>query len=458
MQPVRKIIKETHSDLIKEPPTLTLLVDGGSLLFSSFADDKVNSEGVHYGAIFQFLLQLRIQLTKRQFNKIVVTFDDEFSGIMRYNLFHDYKANRDKHYENYAVSDYMKQYNANLRGMRSYIFNKKKKAINTYYRYLDEEYVTYFEVLSRDDNFVTINYIKRKHNQYESTREKCVNKPISLISISEVITKLDYDKFAKNDWEYFVDMNFDRERNILCTMFNELFIRWHMDEVVEGDDLISFYCKNKKPNEKILIISSDMDLCQLLTDDVMIYNQVKKKYISNRNFKDYFGYTNENVFVKKVFCGDVSDNIGNIRGLSENGFFELMPEAKTRKVTIEEVKARAQSLIDERISQKKKPLQLHTNIVNGVCNKHYEGDFYDINKLIIDLNNPLLTDEAKDEMDSILNVSLDPSDRNTKNLLKIIYDNDLIELEGDTKFASFFAPFKRIEEKEKEFYIQEKKT
>ena len=390
MQPVRKLIKETHADLIKEPPTLTLLVDGGSLLYSSFMDDKVNSDGVHYGGVFQFLLQLRIQLTKRQFNKIVVTFDDEYSGIMRYNLYHDYKANRDKHYENYAVSEYMKQYNANLRDMRNHIFNRKKK-----------------------------------NGEIKPDR-------------------------VKSDYEKFVDANFDRERDILCAMFNELCIRWHMDEVVEGDDLIAFYCQNKKPNEKILIISSDMDLCQLLDDDVMIYNQVKKIYISNRNFKNYFGYPNENVFVKKVFCGDVSDNIGNIRGLSETGFFELMPEAKTKEVTIEEVKERAQSLIDERISNKKKPLLLHQNIINGVCNKQYDGDFYEINKLIIDLKNPLLTDEAKDEMDGILNVPLDTTDRNTKNLLQIIYNNDLVELEGDTKFASFFAPFKRIEEKERE--------
>ena len=230
MQPVRKTIKEVHGSLIKEPPTLTMLVDGNSLLFSSFADDKVNSEGVHYGAIFQFLLQLRIQLTKRQFDKIVVTFDDEYSGVMRYNLYHDYKANRDKvstdkHYEDYGVSDYMKQYNENLKQLRNHIFNKKNKN-----------------------------------------------------------GEIKPDKI-KSDWEKFVDANFNRERDILCLMFNELFIRWHMDTVVEGDDLIAFYCKNKKPNEKILIISSDLDLCQLLSDDIMVYNQVKKIYLSNKTFK-----------------------------------------------------------------------------------------------------------------------------------------------------------------------------
>lgn len=392
MQPVRKQIQELHPDLIKEPPTLTMLVDGNSLLFSSFADDKVNSDGIYYGSIFQFLLQLRIQLSKRQFDKIVVFFDDEFSGVMRYNLYHQYKANRDKHYEDYGVSDYMRQYNANLKAMQNHIFNRKKK-------------------------------------NGELVKEK-----------------------VKSEWEEFIDANFDRCRDILCEIFNELSIRWHMDEVVEGDDLIAFYCKNKKKNEKILIISSDMDLCQLLSDDIMIYNQVKKIYVSNKNFKQYFGYSPENVLIKKIFCGDTSDNIGNIKGLSETGFFELMPEAKERKVTIEEVKERAKQLIDERINTKKKPLVLHENIVNGVSNKQYDGDFYEINKLIIDLNNPLLTDEAKDEMDNMMNVPLDMSDRNAKNLIKIIYDNKLEEIQGDTKFASFFAPFKRIEEKEKEFF------
>ena len=395
MKKKKKTIKEVHGSLIKEPPTLTMLVDGNSLLFSSFADDKVNSEGVHYGAIFQFLLQLRIQLTKRQFDKIVVTFDDEYSGVMRYNLYHDYKANRDKHYEDYGVSEYMKQYNENLKQLRNHIFNKKNKN-----------------------------------------------------------GEIKPDK-VKSDWEKFVDANFNRERDILCLMFNELFIRWHMDTVVEGDDLIAFYCKNKKPNEKILIISSDLDLCQLLSDDIMVYNQVKKLYLSNKTFKQYFGYTNENVLVKKIFCGDTSDNIGNIKGLSEEGFFNLMPEAKARKVTIDEVKARAQQLIDERISIKKKPYVLHENIINGISNKRYDGDFYEINKLIIDLNNPLLTDEAKDEMDNMMNVPLDVTDRSVKNLLDIIYDNDLTEFNGDTRFATFFAPFKRIEEKEKQFYMAE---
>ena len=105
----------------------------------------------------------------------------------------------------------------------------------------------------------------------------------------------------KSDWEKFIDENFDRCRDRLCLYFNEMGIRWHMDEVCEGDDLIAYYCKNKKDNEKVLIMSSDMDLCQLLSDDVIIYNQIKKIYISNKNFKQYFGYHPDNILLKKTF-------------------------------------------------------------------------------------------------------------------------------------------------------------
>ena len=66
-QPVRKIIRNLHSDLIKKEGYNTLLVDGNSLMFNAFKDDKINCNGVNYGGVFQFLLQLRLQLEKRDF-------------------------------------------------------------------------------------------------------------------------------------------------------------------------------------------------------------------------------------------------------------------------------------------------------------------------------------------------------------------------------------------------------
>lgn len=388
-QPIKKKIQETHPEMIQEKPFYTLLVDGNSLLFNCMADPKVNSDGIHYGGVFQFLLQLKMIMSKREFDYIYVFFDNEFSGVLRWQIYPQYKANRDKHYENYGVSDYMKAVNAKVHSMMSY-FNQK-------------------------------NGTAKKNNDRK-----------------------------KSDWDKFIDANFDRERDILCKYFNELYIRWNIDEVTEGDDQIAYYCLHKKPNEKIYIISADMDLAQLLADDICIYNQKEglKKFITNKNFYENFGYDYRNVLVKKVFTGDSSDNIGNISLLSEDGFFKLMPEAKKREITIEEVKDRAQKLIDERISEKKKPLKLHENIVNGVSNKEYAGDFYEINKKIIDLKHPLLSDEAKEEMDAMMHAPQDPEGRSFKNLSAMIREDNIEELMGDTKFASFFAPFKSFADRE----------
>lgn len=388
-QPVKKKIQEIHSNIIEEPSFRTLLIDGNSILFSCMADTKVNSDGLHYGGIFQFLLQIRMMITKGEFEYIYVFFDNEYSGYLRYELYNPYKANRDKNYADYGLSDYMKQVNAKVNSM--------------------------------------MRYFKEKNG----TAKKVNTKELS-------------------GWEKFIDENFDRERDTLCKYFNELFIRWNIDEITEGDDQIAYYCMHKKPNEKIVIMSADMDLAQLISEDICIYNQKVglKKFITDKNFKENFGYDYHNVLVKKVFTGDVSDNIGNIKGLSEDGFFKLMPEAKNRAVTIQEVKDRAKKLIDERVSEKKKPLKVHENILNGVSNKEYNGDFYEINEKIINLKKPLLSKEAEEAMESMMYAPQDPEGRSFKNLYQYICEDKITEFMGDTKFATFFAPFRSFADRE----------
>ena len=386
-QPIKKIIQEVHKEEIKEKPFYTLLIDGGSLLFHCMKDDKVTVNGLHYGGIYQFLLQIRMQLQKADYQYVYVFFDDEYSGLLRWRIYKDYKANRDKHYEDYAESDYMKEVNKKVNDMMA--------------------------------------YFKRKRGKVEK---------------------------EKTSWEKLIDDNFVRERDELCRIFSELYIRWEIDEITEGDDLIAYYCKNKKENEKIVIMTGDMDLSQLLAEDICIYNLDLKKYITKYNFITYYNYPHENIVVKKIFCGDTSDNIGNIKGLSEKGFYEIMPEAKNHKVTIDGVKERVKVLTEERKSNKKKPLKLHENILNGVSNKEYEGDFYEINKSLIDLSEPKLSEQAKEDMDNMMYVPQDPEGRSLTNVYEIIQQIGIMELMGDTKFASFFSPFKRLMDKEKEMF------
>lgn len=375
-QPVRNNIKNKYSELLVSP-IYTLLIDGTNLLRICFADTKVNANGEHIGGIFQFLLQLRMLLLKKDWDYVYVFFDDEDSGILRYHLYDGYKANRDKHYlEHDNMSEYQKEYNKVLKNMQNSIFNKKNKEIDI------------------------------------------------------------------------VEENFCREREILMKYFNELFIRWMIDEETEGDDLIAYYVLNKKNEEKIVIVSSDEDLTQLLSNDVYIYNPRLKKNISNLNFKKEYGYPYSNVLIKKIICGDKSDNIGNISGVSEKTLFNMMPEIKERDVSLDEIITRAKNLNDDRIKSKKKPLKYCENIINGISNKNYNGNIYEINEKLINLKKPLLTDKAKDEIESMMYAVQDPTDRSFKNLYQYIIEDEITELKDSNKFSNFFAPFKKLSEKE----------
>lgn len=383
-QPVRKQIVETHPELA-EKPIYTLLVDGTNVLKICEVASKVNTRGEEYGAFFTFLVKMKNLLKKKDFDYVYVVFDDENSGIMRYRIYNEYKANRDKNYGTYMeeASDYAREFNETLRKMRASIFSKKKP-------------------------------------KKEKTPEEIKKKE-----------------------------DFARQRLMLMKYFEELFIRCICDRDTEGDDIMAYYVLNKKPNEKVVIVSGDMDLTQLLAPDVCIYNPRLNSFVTYDNFKSLNGYPSENTLIKKIFCGDTSDNIGNIDGLSENKLFDIMPEIKERPVTVEEVKERAVMLNEERVKAKKKPLKFLENIVNGVSRRNYEGDFYEINDKLINLKKPLLTESALEELNAMRYAPIDPEGRSFGNVAAYVQEDDILELRDSNRFSSFFVEFNSLANREK---------
>ena len=409
-QPVRKVIKEMHPELSAKP-FYTLIIDGNNLLRQSMADTKVNGNGIHYGGIFQFFLQIRMLMTAEyRYDYVYVVFDDTDSGILRYQIYNEYKANRDKNYAKHLMgseeeSDYWKRLNQTIKGMERAIYKKeqkKKKAESKVYS---------------EDELATM----------EERRKK----------------------------KEIVDENFERERNLIMMYCVEMSIRVLFDDKTEGDDFIAYYAAHKKPEERVIIVSTDQDLTQLISPTVAVYNRTLKKYLNVKNFQKIKGYPVENVLLRKIFCGDPSDNIGNIKGLSENRLMELMPEIAERPVTIDEVKEKAQKMIDERVKEKKKPLQWHENIINGVSNKEYNGDFYEINEKIINLKKPLLTKRAEEDIEAMMYAPMEPDDNSFANLYQMIVRDGIENLVDANEFSRFFIPFKELADKEKKRYIDE---
>lgn len=380
-QAIKKKIKEVHN-INDEPIIRTLLVDGNNLMKISLVDKRVNSKNEEYGMIFQFLWQLNKLLSRSDYNFVYVMFDGEKSGQLRYEYYKDYKANRDKNYDDGAKTAYDKAMEDYCRKVIAYSKSKKQE-------------------------------IKRGETEEES---------------------------------------FERQKMILQQCLEEVFVRQVECENVEGDDLIAYYIKNKKSNEKIVILSGDRDLTQLISDDVCVYIPSLKKYISPQNHLKEIGYTHENVLIKKIMCGDSSDNIKGIKGLGEKTFFDLFPKAREEKYSLERIMEESQLLIEERKKEKKKPLVVTENIVNKVTNGCQGVNIYEINDKIINLSNPLLTEDAINEMKSIMYSPLDPKGRDFKNLYMIIQENEMIDMLNEDKFGHLFSAFHKLINFEKKYF------
>ena len=361
----------------------TLLIDGSNLLeVSSRGDDRLSGTGKPTGGIFQFFLQLKMLLRKGNFRYVYVFWDGNQSGLLRYKLNSDYKANRDKEFEDEEeLSDYMKAVNAKINGMKQY-FSKKEDP-----------------------------------------------------------TKLAQRKKQKEIFHW--------QREVIIDCLEELFVRQCMCDKTEADDFIGYYVTHKKSNERIVICSNDRDLTQLIAEDVIVYVQSLKDFLTVKNYTKIEGINYQNVVLKKVLCGDASDNIKGIKGFGEKTLLNNFNEITKRKVTLNEVIEKAKNINEERAKLKKKPLKWAENIVNRVTDGVQGSEIYEINEKIIDLKKPLMTDEAVEMIENIMYTPIDPEDRTLENLYRILLENDVEDLRDETKFSNFFNEFLYLIDKEK---------
>ena len=293
---------------------------------------------------------------------------------------------------------------------------------------------------------------------YKANRDKNYDLDVA-VGLSDYMKQVN-DK-VKSMQEYFFNKNKNRsddkkkekeifyeQRDVVMDCLEELFIRQCLCDKVEADDLIAYYVKNKKRRERIVIMSNDRDLTQLISEDVIIYVQSMKKFINTKNHTTELGYNYKNIKLKKILCGDASDNIKGIKGLGETTLFNNFPEFKEREVTLNEVIEKAKFINEERVKEKKKPLKWAENIVNRVTDGVQGDKIYEINDKVIDLKKPLLTDEAKKLMDNMMYAPLDPEGRSFSNLYSLLIESGIDELRDENRFSSFFSDFKGLADKE----------
>ncbi|MBX2835127.1 MAG: DNA polymerase I [Micavibrio sp.] len=98
----------------------------------------------------------------------------------------------------------------------------------------------------------------------------------------------------------------------------------------EADDLIAAYAKCAvEEGKKVVIVSSDKDLMQLVNENVRMLDPMKSKWIGEAEVLEKFGVKPNKVIDVQALCGDSTDNIPGVPGIGPKIAAELINEFGT---------------------------------------------------------------------------------------------------------------------------------
>ena len=266
--------------------------------------------------------------------------------------------------------------------------------------------------------------------------------------------KLIYPQYKEQrrdrDNEYKLD-SFTEQKERIKQYLEECYIRQINVDNNEADDLIAYYCQISE-NEQKTIYSGDKDLTQLISDKVSVYYpRTKETYQLGSKIKcDIYEFPHQNIKTYKILSGDKSDNIDGISGLGEKTLIKFFPELLEKPVTITDILQKAENLLKE--NKNNKTLQ---NLISGKTKSGVHGEeFFAINEKIINLSNPLITDDAKELVELYYRETLDPDGRGHRNLIKMMMEDGFFKYlpKGDDAWVNFVRPFMKLTRKEKRNY------
>lgn len=339
--------------LTSTTPYNVLVVDGNALFKLAFFGAKSDfaHDGSHIGGLHIFLRLLRNYMEMYNFKKVYVFWDGNESGRERYELYPEYKSNRNGKYD----------------------IDKTIKVAEELQKFRVQEYLTEFSV------------------------------------------------------------------------------RQLMFDYIEGDDLIAGYVLAKPDYERVTIMTNDRDILQVINETTRVYLIDIKKHIDINNFKSFFGYHIENHLLIKMIDGDTSDVIKGVKGVSKKSLLMNFPDLIDKKVTLSEIFQRCDVLNEERIKDKKKPLKSISNIRQGITNGSQGKRLYEINKKIMNLREPLIDVNIKQQIQKYLNAPIEYDEDSITNVTAMMKNDGLYRVIGYSNFLDFIIPFKQLIMREKKY-------
>ena len=158
---------------------------------------------------------------------------------------------------------------------------------------------------------------------------------------------------------------------------------------VEADDIIAYLSHKalKQPGDKAYIVSSDKDFLQLISDEVVVYRPMEKKFYTKDHFQKTYNMSPQNFIIYKTLLGDSSDKIKGVKGLGEKKLHKLFPELNTRDVSWQDILDICEKKFKENV--------IYARILHEVneLEKNYK---------IMDLSNPMMDENDKAFIDGFV--------------------------------------------------------
>jgi 5'-3' exonuclease len=232
-----------------------------------------------------------------------------------------------------------------------------------------------------------------------------------------------------------------KQRQRIKAYAEDLFLRQIEVDDIEADDIIAAYCMQYENREEIYLYTNDRDFGQLLDLNITILFANIDMPITKANYSLNFGHHYTNSLIMKVITGDKADNIKGIPGVGEDTLVKHFPDMQYKKFTVREICREADRINKERIANKQKPLKVFESLLANV-------DRLIMNYKLVNLREPFLNEQAREELEQ-LKMPLNPTDRGSKNLIKMMTEDEFLTIYTGT-FPNYVEPFYVVIENEKQ--------
>lgn len=155
----------------------------------------------------------------------------------------------------------------------------------------------------------------------------------------------------------------------------------------EADDVIAAFAQRaKKKGLKVVIVTSDKDMLQLVNGNVRVYNPYKGEgvYFGPKEVEEQFGVKPENIIDLLSLSGDSVDNVPGVKGIGEKRATELIKEFHNIEGLLKNIDRVRPEKIRDLIKEHKDEICLSEELVRLPSDVKMDFDLDDLNVRGID--------------------------------------------------------------------------